>query len=111
MLQINGGPIFAFNEPLPEANDFDFIGVDEPDENESKAALITHVTMWVATPNVSFAEVKQEEWSPCSVGGGCDVVINPTGGAPEPSTWMMGILGFGMVGALALRRHRRMSVA
>jgi hypothetical protein len=40
-----------------------------------------------------------------------DVVINPTGGgAPEPSTWLMGLIGFGLVGFLGLRRNR-MSVA
>ncbi len=112
LLQINGGPIFAFNEPLPEQNDFDFIGVDEPGENEAKAKLITHVSMWIGTANVTFSEVKQEMWSPCAVGGGCDVVINPTGGgAPEPSTWLMGILGVGFVaGVGAWKRKRPVSV-
>jgi hypothetical protein len=112
LLQINAGPIFAFNEPIPESNDFDFIGVDEPNENEALAKLITHVTMWVSTPNVSFFEVKQEMWSPCSDGSGCGVVINPTGGgAPEPGTWLMGILGVGFVaGVGAWKRKHPLSI-
>jgi MYXO-CTERM domain-containing protein len=107
LMQINGGPVFGFFEGLPQSNDFASIGVDEPGENEKLAGLISSVKIWVTTPNVSFFEIKQADWSPCaSTGSGC-VTINQTGGAPEPSTWMMGLLGFGFVGGLALRRQRQ----
>ena len=35
-----------------------------------------------------------------------DVVINPTGGVPEPSTWLLGLTGFGLVAALGWKRKR-----
>jgi hypothetical protein len=34
------------------------------------------------------------------------VMINPTGGVPEPSTWVMGVLGFGILGAFARQRSK-----
>jgi hypothetical protein len=39
-----------------------------------------------------------------------DFVINVAGGVPEPGTWAMMILGFGLTG-LAVRRRRRVSAA
>jgi hypothetical protein len=37
--------------------------------------------------------------------------VGPVGAAPEPATWLMMILGFGMVGALARRRAAGLSLA
>jgi len=39
-----------------------------------------------------------------------DVVINPLGGVPEPSTWAMMLLGFGGIG-VAMRRGRKQTAA
>ena len=36
---------------------------------------------------------------------------SPTGGAPEPSTWAMGLIGFGLVGALGFKRARKNRLA
>jgi hypothetical protein len=111
-LQVNGstGPIFRFDETLPEKNDFAYIGFDEPAGNPG--ALISSVTMWVTDPGVSFFENKQTLWSPCGgVSGDCGLVINPTGGVPEPSTWAMMALGFAGLGFAAFRQGRKTSVA
>ena len=36
-----------------------------------------------------------------------DAIINPTvGGVPEPSTWLLGLTGFGLVAALGWKRKR-----
>lgn len=40
-----------------------------------------------------------------------DTATLPTGGVPEPSTWAMMILGFGMVGCAARRRSRKVASA
>jgi hypothetical protein len=108
LMQINGsGPIFSFFEGLPESNDFASIGIDEPSENELLAGLLSSVHIWVATPNVSFAELKQADWSPCAgLDTACGLVINPTGGVPEPSTWLLGLTGFGLIAALSWKRKR-----
>jgi hypothetical protein len=114
LMQINGtGPIFSFFEGLPESNDFADIGIDEPGENETLAGLISSVHIWVATPNVSFFELKQASWSPCEgLDTACGLVINPTdGAAPEPSTWAMFIAGFSLMGALAYFRGKKASPA
>ena len=108
-MQINGtGPVFAFFEGLPESNDFASIGIDEPGENEKLAGLLSSVHIWVGTPNVSFFEVKQADWSPCAgQDTACGLVINPTTGVPEPSTWLLGLCGFGFIAALGWRKSRK----
>jgi hypothetical protein len=45
------------------------------------------------------------------VSGDCGLVINPTGGVPEPSTWAMMALGFAGLGFAAFRQGRKTSVA
>ena len=102
-LQVNGGQIFSFFEPLPEQNDFAFIGFDEDPGSEDSANLISSVRMWVdpSTSNVSFPEVKQIGWSVCSSGGGCGPM-----GAPEPSTWAMMLLGFAGLGFAGYRKAK-----
>jgi hypothetical protein len=93
--------------------DFTAVGFDEPLlasglDDDAHAGLI-HSVQLDAGPGVAFFELKQIDWSPCgtTVNGDCGLVINPTGGVPEPSTWAMGMIGFGFVGALALRRRIR----
>ena len=107
LMQINGtGPIFSFFEGLPESNDFASIGIDEPNENEKLAGLITKVHIWVATDNVSFFEVKQADWSPCAATGSGCLSATTTGTVPEPSTWAMGVIGFGFLAGLYFRSKR-----
>ena len=101
----DGTATFAFNETKLSA-DVDSFGIDEV--VGANGALISSVTLFVNATGISFKEVKQEEWSPCGTGmGDCGgVVINPTSGVPEPSTWLLGLTGFGLVAALGWKRKR-----
>jgi hypothetical protein len=112
-ITVNGGETteatFTYN--LDKFNgDVHDNGFDEFPEG-SAGTRIDSVTLWIdllADPFVSFKEIKQVTWSPCDGPSFCDtVVINPTGGAPEASTWAMGLIGFGFVSLLAAVGKRK----
>jgi len=108
-ITVNGSQTFTYTQDF-STNDH-FNGFDEPGD-ASTESLITSVKLWTDVAGVSFKEVKQVDWSSCDGPSLCDtVVINPTGGAPEPSTWALFGIGFASVGVLALRRRRGMSIA
>lgn len=55
------------------------------------------------TSDTGFKELKHFQISDLD-----GVSITPvTGGVPEPSTWLMGIMGFGLVAALGVKRKRQ----
>ena len=58
---------------------------------------------------IDGAQAFDTSWTNAGFVNGGDVVINPTSGVPEPSTWAMLIAGFGIMGLMGYRR--RMSVA
>jgi opacity protein-like surface antigen len=89
-IKVNGTDTFTYTEKL-EA-DFASDGFDEP--LGGLGALISSVTVTAGT-GFAFKELKQVDWSSSGV----------TSGVPEPSTWVMGIIGFGMVGALGWRKR------
>jgi hypothetical protein len=100
-MQVNGsGPGsqgFTYSGVKLKA-DFESMGFDE--KEGTPGGLISSVLLW-ADPGFAFKEVKQVDWSPCgTTSGDCGITINPTLGAPEPSTWAMGLIGFGMVGLI-----------
>jgi hypothetical protein len=110
-INVNGGGVgqtFTFTQKV-DGNDHNN-GFDEPyifngkkvtGDQESLESLITGVTM-TAGLGYDFKDVKQIDWSECSLGGGCGVSINPTS-VPEPSTWAMFVAGFGIMGLLGWR--------
>ena len=54
------------------------------------------------TTNSGFKELKHFQ-----VSGLDGVVINPTSGVPEPSTWAMGIIGFALIAGMGWKRSRK----
>ena len=100
----DGTSTFAFKETKLNA-DVDEFGFDEPALRDG--AVISSVNLFVTANGISFKEVKQEVWSPCDSGSVCGtVVINPTSGVPEPSTWAMGLIGFAVMGFMGFKRNR-----
>lgn len=55
---------------------------------------------------IDGAQAFDTSWTNAGFVNGGDVVINPTAGAPELSTWAMLLTGFGLMGFGALRRGR-----
>ncbi len=94
------GP-FGFDEPMLLSN-------HKLVDNDALAMLV-HTVELVTDDGSAFFQVKQTDWSFCQQQAACgdNPVINPTGGgAPEASTWAMGLIGFGVLGALAFKRRR-----
>jgi hypothetical protein len=105
-MTVNGTLMFDYTVAA-NGKDFSTIGFDEFDESKP-GSLIQSVTLTLLTSGFVFNEVKQTDWSPCDLTTECgSVVINPTGGVPEPSTWLLGLTGFGFVGGLMLKRSRK----
>lgn len=73
-------------------DDFGAIGFDEINE---PGALIDSVTMRLDATG-AFNEVKQFDFS----------VPGAVSGVPEPSTWLLGLTGFGFIAALGWKRKR-----
>lgn len=70
-------------------SDFDFLaGLSFA--NTGRATVIIPEGYWPGNPDLSQ-----------------QMVIGFSTGVPEPSTWAMGLMGFGLVGALGWRRSRR----
>ena len=108
-MQVNGGPEFDFTETASNSGDFASIGFDEPGDKTTES-LITSVKVWVTSSsdlyNVDFKEVKQIDWSFCDTGGSC-LSTTTTGAVPEPSTWAMGLIGFGLTAGFAAFNRRK----
>ena len=101
----DGTSTFAFKETKLNA-DVDEFGFDEPALRDG--AVVSSVNLFVTANGISFKEVKQEVWSPCDSGSVCGtVVINPTSGVPEPSTWASLLIGFSLMGAFGYFRGKK----
>jgi hypothetical protein len=104
-MTVNGTETFTYTG-LKFNADIGPNGFDEPGDATTET-LVTSVLLWTAAGTYfDFKEAKQFDFSPCSVGGSCFNVINPTSGVPEPSTWLLGLTGFGLVAALGWKRKR-----
>jgi hypothetical protein len=100
-----GGQTFAFSNKL-DGNVHDN-GFDEP--LGGLGGLITSVTMRSdSADNIFFKEIKQIDWSPCgSANGDCGITVIGHGSVPEPSTWAMGLIGFGAMAGFAAFNRRK----
>ena len=98
-----------------DKQDFSVIGIDEPIDlktgldEENKATLITSVDFSILTAGYSFAEVKQQEWSPCAATGSSCVGAGTHGAVPEPSTWAMLLLGFCGIATMTWKNRRALA--
>jgi hypothetical protein len=105
-MSLNGG-LIGFGFTVPVNQPFGWFGVDEPPPGGSRTA-ITDATV-VSVSQFYRLTVDQVAWSPYP----CDTCAAPAGGGPggtavpEPRTWLMSLLGFGLMGGLGWRKAQR----
>jgi hypothetical protein len=92
--------------------DFSTIGFDEASEKTAEAIKSVTISLidGPGETRLGFKEVKQIDWSGCGSNGCITSIPVTTGAIPEPSTWAMGIIGFGFMGLIGWRKAR-MAVA